>query len=298
MLGKRPSATSATVLVTWMVLALGAGSCADPASPESQNSQASLNELRKLPFPNNYPTQETADRLYEEMLFHRATQVVLWSLPATTLWAMKKGSEAEFGAGSNVFPIWKDRLTADTLVSTPNSDVIYGMGYLDLKTDGPTVIEVPPKLQGILDDFWHRPLTDVGFVGPDKGEGRQVPDPAPGLRRVVRTATSPSGASKTYNVFVFWRAFSVTRDGRRQRSGRADGEDADLPARPKKDDPPEMKFPNGSKQPANMVYPKRLHVLRGTRRVRAEEAVDSEDWSMRGMMASLGIEKGKPFRAG
>ena len=49
--------------------------------------------------------------------------------------------------------------------------VIDGMGYLDLKKDGPTVIEVPPKLQGILDDFWHQPLTDVGFVGPDKGKG-------------------------------------------------------------------------------------------------------------------------------
>lgn len=50
--------------------------------------------LRSLPFPENYPTKETADQLYDEMLFHRATQVVLWSLPATALWAMKKGSEA------------------------------------------------------------------------------------------------------------------------------------------------------------------------------------------------------------
>ena len=104
--------------------------------------------LQELPFPENYPTKETTERLYVEMLFHRATQVVLWSLPAMTLWAMKKGSEAQFGAGSNVFPIWKDRLSAETLVSTPNSDVIYGMGYLDLKKDGPTVIEVPPNSRG------------------------------------------------------------------------------------------------------------------------------------------------------
>jgi hypothetical protein len=128
-------------------------------------------DLRKLPFPENYPAKESTDRLYDEVLFQRACQVVIWSLPATALWAMKKGSEAEFGKGSHVFPIWKNRLSAETIVSTPNSDVIYGMGYLDLKMDGPTVIEVPPKLQGILDDFWHRPLTDVGFVGPDKGEG-------------------------------------------------------------------------------------------------------------------------------
>ena len=39
-------------------------------------------DLRSLPFPENYPTKESADRLYDEMLFHRATQVVGWSLLA------------------------------------------------------------------------------------------------------------------------------------------------------------------------------------------------------------------------
>ena len=62
-------------------------------------------KLRTLPFPESYPTKETTERLYDEMLFQRSTQVVLWSLPAMALWALKKGSEAQFGAGSNVFPI-------------------------------------------------------------------------------------------------------------------------------------------------------------------------------------------------
>ena len=29
-------------------------------------------ELRSLPFQENYPTKESADRLHDEMLFHRA----------------------------------------------------------------------------------------------------------------------------------------------------------------------------------------------------------------------------------
>ena len=66
-------------------------------------------------------------------------------MPAMSVYAMKKGSEKVFGAGSNVLVVWKDRLSAKTLVSTPNSDVVYAMGYIDLKQDGPTVIEVPPK---------------------------------------------------------------------------------------------------------------------------------------------------------
>ncbi|UCF29664.1 MAG: DUF1254 domain-containing protein, partial [Chloroflexota bacterium] len=66
--------------------------------------------------------------------------------------------------------IWKGRLKATTKVTTPNSDVIYAMGYVDLK-DGPVVIEVPSGVQGLLDDFWHRPITDCGLPGPDKGQG-------------------------------------------------------------------------------------------------------------------------------
>jgi hypothetical protein len=54
------------------------------------------------------------------------------------------------GAGYNVLPVRKQRLNAKTLVTTPNSDVIYAMGYVDLVKDGPLVIELPPGQQGIL----------------------------------------------------------------------------------------------------------------------------------------------------
>jgi hypothetical protein len=40
---------------------------------------------------------------------------------------MKVGSEKTFGVGYNVLPVWKKRLDAKTLVTTPNSDVIYAM---------------------------------------------------------------------------------------------------------------------------------------------------------------------------
>lgn len=248
-------------------------------------------ELRDLPFPENYPSAEAVDILYDEMLFHRATQVVLWSLPAMTLWAMKEGSEAQFGEGSNVFPIWKDRLTAETLVSTPNSDVIYGMGYLDLKQDGPTVIEVPPKLQGILDDFWHRPLTDVGFVGPDQGEGGNYLILPPDYE-----GTPPDGyftfTSQTYNVFVFWRAFIEDGD---TSAPVALMEQTRIYPLDMQEDPPPMEFPNGSGQPANMLYPKDYRYFEMLADFVNDEYVGPEDWAMRGMLASLGIIKGEPF---
>jgi hypothetical protein len=134
----------------------------------------------------------TAAALMEELRFQRATQVYLWALPLINTLGMKDGSEQKFGAGHNVLPIWKDRLDAKTLITTPNSDVLYAMSYADLGKTGPLVFDAPPRMQGILLDFWQRPIPgpklgpskvfagDVGFFGPDGGKGGKfLRDPAP-----------------------------------------------------------------------------------------------------------------------
>jgi hypothetical protein len=175
-------------------------------------------DLANLPFKDGFLSKEGIATLKDELVFQRAVQSYIWALPALKIYGMKEGSEKVFGKGYNVLPIFKDRLNAKTLITTPNSDVIYALGYLDLKEDGPMVIEVPPGLQGILDDFWQRPICsegkidgriwcgDVGLPGPDKGKGGKYlllpPDykgkPPPGYFTL---------RSRTYGVFVFWRGF-------------------------------------------------------------------------------------------
>src|SRR5580704_4015512 len=157
----------------------------------------------------NRPTPETSRLLREELLFQRATQTYLWALPLINTLGMKTGSESVFGAGYNVLPIWKQRLDAKTLVTTPNSDVIYAMSYVDLGKDGPLVFEAPPNLQGILLDFWQRPIPvdggkyfgDVGLFGPDQGKGGKFLILPPGYKGPV-----PDGyyvyRSGTNNVFI------------------------------------------------------------------------------------------------
>jgi len=169
--------------------------------------------LADSPMTENRPTPETAKLLRDELLFQRATQTYLWALPLINTLGMKVGSEKAFGAGYNVLPVWKKRLDAKTLVTTPNSDVIYAMGYLDLGKDGPMVFEAPPDLQGILLDFWQRPIPgpgkfagDVGLPGPDGGKGGKFLILPPGYEGPV-----PEGyfvyRSGTNNVFVFLRSF-------------------------------------------------------------------------------------------
>lgn len=99
--------------------------------------------LANAAFEKDYPTPETSRVLQDELIFQRATQAYLWALPALNIWAMKEGSKKVFGAGYNVLPVWKERIKASTQVTTPNSDVVYAMGYMDLRKDGPLVVEAP-----------------------------------------------------------------------------------------------------------------------------------------------------------
>src|SRR5262245_42027222 len=125
---------------------------ASPAAAQSDRHDAMANQ----PFTEGFLSKDAIAELKDELVFQRAVQAYLWAIPVLNMYGMKEGSEKVFGKGYHVLPIFKDRLNAKTLITTPNSDVIYALGYLDLKEDGPMVIEVPPGLQGILDDYWQR----------------------------------------------------------------------------------------------------------------------------------------------
>jgi hypothetical protein len=196
-----------------MVIMLAVATSAEIAQAQTDRYDALANSAMF----ENRPTPQTAKLLKDELLFQRATQTYLWALPLINTLGMKFGSEKVFGAGYNILPVWKKRLDAKTLVTTPNSDVIYAMSYLDLGKDGAMVFEAAPGLQGILLDFWQRPIPgptldghaffgDVGLPGPDGGKGGKFLILPPGYDKSV-----PEGyfvyRSGTNNVFVFLRSF-------------------------------------------------------------------------------------------
>ena len=59
---------------------------------------------------------------------------------------------------------------ARSLWLTPNTTTVYCVAEINVK-DGPTVMEVPPGVLGPVDDAFFRWVTDVGFTGPDRGQG-------------------------------------------------------------------------------------------------------------------------------
>ncbi|MFF0919917.1 DUF1254 domain-containing protein [Rhizobium leguminosarum] len=261
-------------------------------------------DLATLPFEQGYIAKSNDPKLLDELFFQRAVQTYLWALPALSMYGMKEGSEKVFGSGYNVLPIFKQRLNAKTLITTPNSDVIYALGYLDLKQDGPMVIEVPPGLQGILDDFFQRPIPsvgeidgrkwsgDVGLPGPDKGKGGQYLILPPDYEGDV-----PPGyltyRSGTYGVFVFWRGFF--QDPKQLEEPVKVMEQTRIYPLGKKETAKPMQFPDASGVAINMLYPQDGTAFDMLARFIDHEYVDPADTYMRGVAAALGIVKGQPF---
>jgi len=292
----KTSAGKQNLIAAALICAVGMGGLASQALAQ----ETRFDKLANAPFKENRPTKETAQTLRDELLFQRATQTYLWALPLINTLGMKTGSEKVFGAGYNVLPIWKKRLDAGTLVTTPNSDVIYAMSYVDLGKDGPLVFEAPPQLQGILLDFWQRPIPvdggkffgDVGLPGPDAGKGGKFLLLPPGYKGKV-----PKGyfvyRSATNNVFIFLRSFY--QDPKNLTPAVALVEQSKIYPLNGKENAKPMQFPDASGVPANM-----LPISDGSAFDQLKQLVDSEGTALAdsdglGMLAAIGIVRGQPF---
>src|SRR5215470_2969091 len=85
--------------------------------------------LANSPMAENRPSADAAKVLKDELLFQRATQTYLWALPLLNTMGMRDGFNESFGTGYNIMAIWEKRLDAKTRITTPNSDLIYGMVF-------------------------------------------------------------------------------------------------------------------------------------------------------------------------
>ena len=259
-------------------------------------------DLADLEFDGGYPTEATQVALDEELFFQRATQVYLWALPAMNMWAMKRGHESTSGVGHNVMAVYEKRLKPNTVITTPNSDLIYGLGFADLSVTGPLVIEAPPKLQALLDDFWHRPLVgptidgheylgDVGIPGPDRGEGGRYLIVAEGDQHDLDTDGYFVFTSPTNGVFIFLRGFFTSIDDYSPGVAAIEG----ITVRPLHGDAEPMRFEHVSDVAADALFARDASYFDALDDFVQAERVDAVDPYMHGMLAAIGIAKGRAF---
>jgi hypothetical protein len=263
-----------------------------PASAGSRSASPLLRQIND----GNWLPQAEAEALRAELFYQRAIHAYLTMLPALNVIGMRDGSQAQFGDGYHVLPVWKDRMDSRTWVPTPNADVIYSMGYLDLKQTGPLVVNAPANVIGMFTDFFQRTITDVGAIGPDRARGGLYLLLPPDYRGHVPGGYFTFGSS-TYNVFLFFRTIMGQGDGEPDPSvGAATAERTRIfPLWVEEKNVPAMEFPNASGVRLNMMYPTDFAYWTKLKAFVDHEPVGAIEPELRGVLASIGIIKGQPF---
>ncbi|MBO9540175.1 DUF1254 domain-containing protein [bacterium] len=245
--------------------------------------------LSSLPFQHDFPTADTETQLYEALIFQRATQIFLLSLPALHMLSMRDALQGAFGQGFEILPLWPQGTGASTKLGQAQAGSIQGMGFLDLKREGPLVLQVPPRVQGTLTDFWQRPLSDFGPSSANEGKGGLylVLPPAyqghiPQGYRVLRAAT--------YGVGLFLHAGAELMPVQALNGIRI------FPLLGRDQARRPMRFPAATETPLDLRTPRDFSIFEKLARFIEDEPVEMVDGLLRGMMASIGIKRGKPFQ--
>jgi len=246
--------------------------------------------LGTLTFRDGFPDDATVQKVYDNLDFSRGVQVFLTAMPGASLVAMRHALR-EVGAVDGTVAIAETLLDSKALWLTPNTDTVYAVSWIDLKK-GPVVIESPPETLGIVDDFWFHYVTDLGFVGPDKGKGGKYLFLPPGY-----TGKVPEGyfvfKSPTFGNWYLTRGFLV--DGGPK--GRVEVFKKHLRIYPLSQaaNPPQQKFINISGVPHNTIHANDFGFYEEVNQLVQEEPNEAQDPELLGLLASIGIEKGKPF---
>ena len=247
--------------------------------------------LGKLEFFDGLPSEETVRKAYDNLDFQRGVRAFLDSIPIASLYAMREGLR-EVGAANGTVGIWEDLMDSKTLLLTANTESIYAMTWLDLK-DGPVVVESPPNTLGMANDAFFRYVADMGNAGPDKGKGGKFLFVPPGWKGDLPKEGYHVFKTPTYGVWLPWRGFLVDGDPRPAVASIK----ANLRIYPlaKAGNPPEQKFINLSGRTFNTIHANDFRFYEEVAQVIQEEPTESLDPEFLGLLASIGIEKGKPF---
>lgn len=246
--------------------------------------------LGTLHLKDGYPDDATTEKIYDNLDRSRALQAYLLAIPIVNQASMR-ATLRTLGPDNQTDAIWENLVDSRTVELTANDNVVYSFVWLDTHK-GPLVLEVPPMILGLIDDFWYSWVADVGITGADHGKGGKYLLLPPGYQGSI-----PEGyfvvRSSTYGNWLAMRSFLV--DGSTKPGVEAVKKYLKIYQLSEASSPPEMKFVNTSGVPLNFVPPSDYSFWSLLNEVIQEEPSEGSNPTTLGLFASIGIVKGKPF---
>jgi hypothetical protein len=171
--------------------------------------------LGTLEFVDGAPTEATSGVLYDNLDFMHGVEAFITSYPAASLAAMHRGF-LSIGVEDNAVLAFPELMDSASLFLTANCDTTYFIAFLDL-TDGPVVVELPALgpptgILGTVDDMWFGWVTDTGLPGPDRGHGGRYLIVGPGYDGPLPDGGFFVAHCRTTRAIWLGRAFKVDSD--------------------------------------------------------------------------------------
>lgn len=294
-----------TVAMVAVVLAAGITWAAEPPKmkmttevPEGVATPDKLEtRLGTLTSVDGVPDKATAQKIYDNLDFQRGVQAYLNSMQIASLSGMRS-AYLKFGPANQTVLFFEDLMDSKALWLTPNTVSIYFASWLETK-DEPLVIETPPNVLGLIDDAWFEYVADFGNAGPDKGKGGTFIILPPGYDEagIAKLKERFEGAhilpSKTHGHWVLWRGSQV--DGSTKPAVDATKKRFRIYPVSKKSEKPRMNFINMSGKYHNTIHRMDYGFYEEVNEMIQREPMDGGDPEILGLLASIGIEKGKKF---
>jgi hypothetical protein len=238
----------------------------------------------ELRFFDGLPDEATVASSYDLLDLVRGIDVYLNTIPGASLVAMRAGFRSIGVDSSRVLAYTDPRANSGSYYLTANTETTYGSTFLDLRADGPTVVENPPESLCVVDDFWFRYVADLGLAGPDKGAGGKYlflpPDYEGDVPDGYFTYRSP-----TYTNWLVVRALGGVESMKATR----------VYPLAEADDPPPMRFLNSVDLHHNTVHSNDYAYYPEIDSLVQEEPAGALDPERAGQLAAIGIVKGRPF---
>jgi hypothetical protein len=234
--------------------------------------------------------------LEAQVAYQRAFEAVVWAMPASAIYRLRQGFLEVPGMGENTILSMSAPLTPIHEVITGNNQTPYIGATTDLRS-GPVVLEVPARndkasLYGQIVDAWQATIADVGPAGVDKGAGGKYLLIPPGYKMAIPSGYLPI-QSTGYRVLLAFR--SVAAPGATEADAHAYTKLLKMYPLSEAPNPKPTHFVDGASLPLHTLPYYDFRALQDIKEIVDVEPVQPRDKVMMGMLASLGIERGKPF---
>lgn len=235
--------------------------------------------------------------VHDRMLYHRSIDAAVWAMPLMNF-KFYRDALADAGVGPNDVGYFSKLQNWKFQTATPNNTTPYILTYWNME-NGPIVVEIPPSttdvgIFGTLMDAWQRAIDDIGALGRDKGNGAKYILVPPGydgpllpkalvyeqktnngwmaLRPIIKGAT-PENLAKAAEFVKKIKIYPLN----------------------KADNQPKMKFVDLYDVPLEMTPVLDGSIYKEIHEMIEEEPVEDQNLAMMGILARIGIQKGKAF---